>query len=48
MNDPYVTKRLNALAVKMRLRQKLEARKFALSRLERSFRKQRSGEFHFC
>ncbi|KAK7434118.1 hypothetical protein VKT23_020366 [Stygiomarasmius scandens] len=44
MNDPYITKRLNALAVKMRLRQKLEARKFALTRLERCFRKQRSEQ----
>ncbi|KAK7456327.1 hypothetical protein VKT23_010574 [Stygiomarasmius scandens] len=44
MNDPYMTKRLNALAVKTRLRQKLEARKFALTRLERCFRKQRSEQ----
>ncbi|KAK7452231.1 hypothetical protein VKT23_012336 [Stygiomarasmius scandens] len=44
MNDPYITKRLNALALKMRVRQKLEARKFALSRLERCFRKQRSEQ----
>ncbi|KAK7435870.1 hypothetical protein VKT23_019401 [Stygiomarasmius scandens] len=44
INDPYITKRLNALAVKTRLRQKLEARKFALTRLERCFRKQRSGK----
>ncbi|KAK7446014.1 hypothetical protein VKT23_014637 [Stygiomarasmius scandens] len=44
MNDPYTTKRLNALAVKTRLRQKLEARKFALTQLERCFRKQRSEQ----
>ncbi|KAK7454576.1 hypothetical protein VKT23_011328 [Stygiomarasmius scandens] len=44
MNDPYITKRLNALALKMHVRQKLEARKFALSRLERCFRKQRSEQ----
>ncbi|KAK7435306.1 hypothetical protein VKT23_019751 [Stygiomarasmius scandens] len=44
INDPYITKRLNALAVKTRLRQKLEARKFALTRLECCFRKQRSEQ----
>ncbi|THU96399.1 hypothetical protein K435DRAFT_819451 [Dendrothele bispora CBS 962.96] len=42
--SPFLTKRMNARALKMRLRERLRARKFELDRLERSFRKQRSEQ----
>ncbi|THU79970.1 hypothetical protein K435DRAFT_696684 [Dendrothele bispora CBS 962.96] len=45
MESPFLTKRMNALSLKMRLRERLRARKFELDRLERSYRKQRSGKF---
>ncbi|KAG6903946.1 hypothetical protein DXG01_013727, partial [Tephrocybe rancida] len=40
MNNPFLTARMNALALKQRLRDRLRARKFEMERLERSFRKQ--------
>ncbi|KAG6805341.1 hypothetical protein H0H92_015782, partial [Tricholoma furcatifolium] len=39
-NDPFYAARVNALAVKTRLRDRLRARKFEMERVERSFRKQ--------
>ncbi|THU96080.1 hypothetical protein K435DRAFT_858916 [Dendrothele bispora CBS 962.96] len=42
--SPFLTKRMNALSLKIRLRQRLRARKFELDRLERSYRKQRSEQ----
>ncbi|THU93062.1 hypothetical protein K435DRAFT_820348 [Dendrothele bispora CBS 962.96] len=44
LESPFLTKRMNALSLKMRLRQRLRARKFELDRLERSYRKQRSEQ----
>ncbi|THV02922.1 hypothetical protein K435DRAFT_817478 [Dendrothele bispora CBS 962.96] len=44
MESPFLTKRMNALSLKMRLRERLRARKFELDRLERSYRKQRSEQ----
>ncbi|KAL0568779.1 hypothetical protein V5O48_013194, partial [Marasmius crinis-equi] len=38
--SPFIQHRMNALALKTRLREKLRARKFERDRLERSFRKQ--------
>ncbi|KAG6904446.1 hypothetical protein DXG01_009881, partial [Tephrocybe rancida] len=40
MNNPFLTARMNALALKQRLRDQLRARKFEMERLERSFHKQ--------
>jgi hypothetical protein len=40
----FLTKRMNARALKTRIQQRLRSRKFEFDRLERSFRKQRSGE----
>ncbi|KAG6906264.1 hypothetical protein DXG01_014925 [Tephrocybe rancida] len=40
LNDPFLTARMNALALKQCLRDRLRTRKFELDRLERSFRKQ--------
>ncbi|KAJ3715448.1 hypothetical protein C8R42DRAFT_549560, partial [Lentinula raphanica] len=39
-SSPFVTDRMNARALKVRLRQRLQARKFERDRLERSFRRQ--------
>ncbi|THU94094.1 hypothetical protein K435DRAFT_563197, partial [Dendrothele bispora CBS 962.96] len=44
MKSPFLTKRMNARALKIRLRERLRARKFEFDRLERSFRKQRSEQ----
>lgn len=46
VNSPFLTKKLNARALKTRIRERLRSRKFELDRLERSFRKQRSGLFY--
>lgn len=46
VNSPFLTKRLNARALKTRIRERLRSRKFELDRLERSYRKQRSGSFY--
>ncbi|KAJ3729813.1 hypothetical protein C8R42DRAFT_569495, partial [Lentinula raphanica] len=43
-SSPFVAARLNAKAVKVRLREKLKARKFERDCLERSFRRQISSE----
>ncbi|RDB26796.1 hypothetical protein Hypma_005259 [Hypsizygus marmoreus] len=43
VNSPFITARMNARAVKTRLREKLRACKFELDRLERSFHKQVNG-----
>jgi hypothetical protein len=43
VNSPYLRDRMNALALKIRLRDKLRSRKFELERLERTFRKQVNG-----
>ncbi|KAG6914013.1 hypothetical protein DXG01_002922 [Tephrocybe rancida] len=40
LNNPFLTARMNALALKQHLRDRLRTRKFELDRLERSFRKQ--------
>lgn len=39
-SSPFITHRMNARALKLRLRQKLRSRKFERDRLERSFRRQ--------
>lgn len=39
-SSPFVTHRMNAQALKFRLRQKLRSRKFERDRLEHSFRRQ--------
>lgn len=44
LNSPFLNKKMNARALKMRIRERLRSRKFELDRLERSYRKQRSGE----
>ncbi|THV03125.1 hypothetical protein K435DRAFT_916154 [Dendrothele bispora CBS 962.96] len=44
LESPFLTKRMNALSLKMWLRQRLRARKFELDRLERSYSKQRSEQ----
>ncbi|THU87648.1 hypothetical protein K435DRAFT_681343, partial [Dendrothele bispora CBS 962.96] len=44
-NDAFLTKRLNARALKERLRQKLISRKFEYARLKRSYRKQKTGMY---
>lgn len=43
VNSPYLRDRMNAFALKIRLRDKLRSRKFELERLERTFRKQING-----
>lgn len=45
VKSPFLSKRMNALALKIRIREQLRNRKFELDRLERSYRKQRSGKF---
>ncbi|KAE9391464.1 hypothetical protein BT96DRAFT_959544 [Gymnopus androsaceus JB14] len=42
IKSPFLTKKMNARALKTRIRERLRSRKFELDRLERSFRKQRS------
>lgn len=44
MKSPFLTKKMNACALKIRIRERLRSRKFELDRLERSYRKQRSGK----
>ncbi|RDB19557.1 hypothetical protein Hypma_013352 [Hypsizygus marmoreus] len=44
VNSPFIAARMNARAVKTRLREKLRARKFELDRLEHSFHKQVNDE----
>lgn len=44
IKSPFLTKKMNARALKTRIRERLRSRKFELDRLEWSFRKQRSGE----
>ncbi|KAJ3779908.1 hypothetical protein GGU10DRAFT_381540 [Lentinula aff. detonsa] len=39
-SSPFITDRMNACALKVRLRQRLQARKFERDRLERTFRQQ--------
>ncbi|KAJ3733669.1 hypothetical protein DFJ43DRAFT_994490 [Lentinula guzmanii] len=39
-SSPFITDRMNARALKVRLRQRLQARKFERDRLERTFRRQ--------
>ena len=43
LKSPFLAKKMNARALKIRIRERLRARKFELDRLERSYRKQRSG-----
>ena len=43
LKSPFLAKKMNARALKTRIRERLRARKFELDRLERSYRKQRSG-----
>ncbi|KAG6812422.1 hypothetical protein H0H93_013833, partial [Arthromyces matolae] len=43
-NDPYIAKRVNALALKHRLKERLRARKFELDRVERAYRNQVNGK----
>lgn len=40
VSSPFIQLRMNALAIKTRLREKIRARKFELDRVERSFRRQ--------
>ena len=44
INSPFLTKKMNARALKTRIRERLQSRKFELDCLERSYRKQRSGK----
>ncbi|KAE9383043.1 hypothetical protein BT96DRAFT_770065, partial [Gymnopus androsaceus JB14] len=44
IKSPFLTKKMNARALKTRIRERLRSRKFELDRLERSFRKQRSEQ----
>ncbi|KAJ3978579.1 hypothetical protein F5890DRAFT_1422496, partial [Lentinula detonsa] len=44
LNSPFLNKKMNARALKMRIRECLRSRKFELDRLERSYRKQRSEQ----
>lgn len=44
LQSPFLSKRMNALALKTRIREHLRNRKFDLDHLERSYRKQHSGE----
>lgn len=44
MNDPYINDRMNARALKIRIRQKLTSRKFERDRIERHFREQVNGK----
>lgn len=43
LNSPFLTKKMNARALKIRIRERLRSLIFELDRLERSYRKQRSG-----
>ncbi|KAG6808053.1 hypothetical protein H0H93_000636, partial [Arthromyces matolae] len=43
-NDPYIAKRVNALALKHRLKERLRACKFELDRVERAYRHQVNGK----
>lgn len=43
LKSPYIKKRMNALAVKIRVRHKLCQRKFEFDRFERAARRQRNG-----
>jgi rRNA maturation endonuclease Nob1 len=45
LKSPFLAKKMNARALKTRVRERLRGRKFELDRLERSYRKQRSGTF---
>ncbi|KAG6822112.1 hypothetical protein H0H92_015217, partial [Tricholoma furcatifolium] len=40
INNPFYAARVNAIALKMRLQDRLRSRKFEMERVERSFRKQ--------
>ncbi|KAJ3709644.1 hypothetical protein DFJ43DRAFT_1162491 [Lentinula guzmanii] len=44
VKSTYINKRMNALALLTRIRERLRSRKFELDRLERSYRKQRSEQ----
>ncbi|KAJ3714473.1 hypothetical protein C8R42DRAFT_591231, partial [Lentinula raphanica] len=44
ISSPFLMKKMNARALKIRIRERLRSRKFELDRLERSYRKQRSVE----
>jgi hypothetical protein len=46
LKSPFLSKKMNARALKTRIRERLRARKFELDHLERSYRKQRSGKLH--
>lgn len=43
VKSPFLSKRMNARALKIRIRERLHSRKFELDRLERSYHKQQSG-----
>ena len=43
LKSPFINARMNARAIKIRLRSKLQVRKFELEHIEKSFRKQHSG-----
>lgn len=43
LKSPFLSKKMNARALKTRICERLRMRKFELDRLERSYRKQRSG-----
>lgn len=44
-NDEFLSKRMNAMALKQRIRDRLRQRKFELERLERQYRHTSNGEF---
>lgn len=43
ISNPYISARMNALAAKLKLRERLRARKFEYARIERPFRNQSNG-----
>lgn len=50
-SSPFITDLMNARALKLRLRQRLQSRKFERDRLERMFRRQINSElifFYIC
>ena len=46
-NDAFLRLRMNALALKQRLRDRLRQRKFEIERLERSYRRSANGEISY-
>lgn len=47
LDSPFIQARMNARAAKIRLRHKLQVRKFELDKVERTFRKQKHNRMLF-